>query len=1264
MAYDSSRFFTVLFGGIDNNLNFLGDTWEFDGINWFNRSSTTQPSVRAGHAMAFDSVQQKTVLFGGVVTNAGCPSGCYQGDTWVWNGTWGQLATSSAPSARAYHAMAYDSVRRKIVLFGGRDQALKGDTWELDVASGTWTNVTPPSGPNPSPRFHHAMAYDIENRVTVLFGGDTAMGASQSGETWIWDGSAWTQQFPAVGPTARYGHKMAFDTAFHRIVLFGGAEVPSGSLKNDTWSWNGTTWIEDVHTPIPSARLNHAMAYDSDRDQVVLFGGVANGQPVVDGVSTWQWHSLGDDDAAQLDFQGNVVFPADLDPSEPIVEEEIDMDTGYVADLYPGLNTSLDTWYPEFPCEPDIGGTVPLEASNPDLDAELAAEGITGATPQEIADALSTWEDAIDQVARLEVDNLPTSPPVTASYTPPSPPHCVDPGCGYVFGGRDIVFVHGLDTQHLLDKINGLPAANTAWHPVTSFPGSIQNPEFYGTGYYKLKANAYWHQHIKRFLKDRGIQNRYLIVAFSSNDRLELGVQAILTQIGDAMGPQGIGVVDPSNRNDTTKFGTPSFVIISHSTGGLVSDVAMAAAAAHPNLNAQFIPPLCKAHIAAAGAFSGSRLATAAVALSGFAATVTPDWVCELARKSLFSTAGPACPIVFNTVKDSVLVDLVPLVTQSKWGGYISAMPVPTLTVIGGHPSLYGPLKFLLQPGFDDGVLTINSQVANPNSTLLWPSGFAPKPFFALNKLFDMGVAFAGNQPEVGLRSPTRAILYYRDQVLDRFLNPLSFFALPGPLVAAGATPYVSPTGMLQPVGHEYAMANGFNPMRRYPRHYSFLQSAADHFQGTTDITGQDIYYGDTYPFLFHEHNFEETRVITDPQVYANVPMPIYGDNQPLLSNATVPKVKETLRGKKVSFKRKIFQRLFPKGLWIWKRRYHLLEGWRDKVQFDYVYDSVLKHAPSYTCGVNPADDCNGNGIPDTCDIANGTSTDCNHNGIPDSCDIANGTSRDDNHDGVPDESRAKMLNLSTRLRVQTGNNVMIGGFIITGNALKDVALRGIGPSLSQFGIPGVLADPTLKLNAANLIENDNWQDYPQGGPLSGLNLGLQDPKEAGIVATLQPASYTAILAGNNGTAGTGLLELYDTNSAADSELANISTRGFVETGSTVMIGGFILGGGCNQGTGIVIRGIGPSLASFGLSPLLVDPTLELRDSNGVLLISNDDWQDDPVQAATLAAKGLALSNAKEAGIYAFLPSGAFTAILAGKDGGTGIGLLEIYNVH
>ena len=140
-------------------------------------------------------------------------------------------------------------------------------------------------------------------------------------------------------------------------------------------------------------------------------------------------------------------------------------------------------------------------------------------------------------------------------------------------------------------------------------------------------------------------------------------------------------------------------------------------------------------------------------------------------------------------------------------------------------------------------------------------------------------------------------------------------------------------------------------------------------------------------------------------------------------------------------------------------------------------------------------------------------------------------------------------------------------------------------------------------------------------------------------------------------------MEVYDTTPAASSQLANISTRGFVQTGDNVMIGGFILGGNTGN-TSVAVRGIGPSLSQSGLSNVLADPTLELRDSNGALLVANDNWQDDPVSAAQLTAHGLAPQNSLESGIFASLPPGAFTAILAGKNGGTGIGLVEIYNVH
>lgn len=260
----------------------------------------------------------------------------------------------------------------------------------------------------------------------------------------------------------------------------------------------------------------------------------------------------------------------------------------------------------------------------------------------------------------------------------------------------------------------------------------------------------------------------------------------------------------------------------------------------------------------------------------------------------------------------------------------------------------------------------------------------------------------------------------------------------------------------------------------------------------------------------------------------------------------------------------------------------------------------------------------------------------------------------------------AKALNISTRARVETGGSVMIGGFIITGTAPKTVAIRGIGPSLHDFGVSDFLADPTLELRGADgvlIAKNDNWQDNStQAAQLSNFGLGLHNSDESGIVTTLDPAkSYTAILAGKDNGTGVGLVEIYDVSEGADSQLANISTRGLVQTGTNVMIGGFILGAGDNAK--VAVRGIGPSLGQFGLSPVLADPTLELHDSNGALLLSNDDWQTDSASATQLSAHGLAPTNPKESGIFASLPAGAFTAVLAGKNGGTGLGLVEIYNV-
>jgi glucose/arabinose dehydrogenase len=250
-------------------------------------------------------------------------------------------------------------------------------------------------------------------------------------------------------------------------------------------------------------------------------------------------------------------------------------------------------------------------------------------------------------------------------------------------------------------------------------------------------------------------------------------------------------------------------------------------------------------------------------------------------------------------------------------------------------------------------------------------------------------------------------------------------------------------------------------------------------------------------------------------------------------------------------------------------------------------------------------------------------------------------------------------LNISTRSHVETGDNVMIGGFIITGNVDKRVILRAIGPSLPQF-VPNPLTNPTLELHGSTgalIASNDNWRDT-QEAEIIQSQLAPTNDLESAIIATLAPGSYTGIVQGNNGGSGAGLVEVYDLDAAAASTLGNISTRSFVQTGDDRLIGGFILGSN-GGGAHVIIRAIGPSLPQ--LSNTLADPTLELRDGNGGLIRFDDNWQDDQSQAAQITASGLAPTNPLESAISADLLPGNYTAIVGGKNGGTGIGVVEIY---
>jgi Putative Ig domain len=258
--------------------------------------------------------------------------------------------------------------------------------------------------------------------------------------------------------------------------------------------------------------------------------------------------------------------------------------------------------------------------------------------------------------------------------------------------------------------------------------------------------------------------------------------------------------------------------------------------------------------------------------------------------------------------------------------------------------------------------------------------------------------------------------------------------------------------------------------------------------------------------------------------------------------------------------------------------------------------------------------------------------------------------------------ANAMLVNISTRLLVQTGAKVGIGGFIITGTDAKKVLIRGLGPTLTRFGVPNALQDPVLELHdstSAVVISNDDWK-IPQETDIAATGKAPPDDHESAILLTLQPGSYTVIESGKNGTSGVGLVEVYDLDAVANAHLSNISTRGFVQTGANVMIGGFIVSG-ANGSLNLIVRALGPSLAQFGVPNPLADPLLGLYDANGTLIISNDNWKDS--QQAAIQNSGFHPPNDLDSAILVTLPTGNYTAIVTGKNGGTGVGLVEVYRL-
>lgn len=262
---------------IDTAENALAASSDLEAVttNW----TPAYPTARSWHAMAYDSSREVVVLFGGYYSYGG-----FLDDTWEWDGTkWQKRNPLNHPSARQGHAMAYDAARGVVVLFGGDDGSPRDDTWEWDGTD--WIECNPSN--DPGMRYLHAMAYDTVHEVVVLFGGANVAGDLD--DTWEWNGTEWIPQNPAAQPTARSGHGMAYDSARGVAVLFGGND--NSGARDDTWEWDGTNWMERSPADHPTPRAYHAMAYDSVRQVVVLFSGSSASYGWC-WDETWEWDGM------------------------------------------------------------------------------------------------------------------------------------------------------------------------------------------------------------------------------------------------------------------------------------------------------------------------------------------------------------------------------------------------------------------------------------------------------------------------------------------------------------------------------------------------------------------------------------------------------------------------------------------------------------------------------------------------------------------------------------------------------------------------------------------------------------------------------------------------------------------------------------------------------------------------------------------------------------------------------------------------------------
>lgn len=273
LVYDSARGVVVLFGGA----NYFSDTWEWDGVNWIQRTPANSPSPRYAHVMSFDSARGVAVLFGGYSQI----NSQRLDDTWEWDGiNWTQKFPANHPSPRMDSTLAYDSARGVSVLFGGNTSSFNDETWEWD--GNNWIQRLPVN--SPPGRHSHTMVYDSKRGVTVLFGGYPGQ---LSHDTWEWDGINWIERQPSTYPQSRFEHAMAYNSVRGVTVLFGGfLGWNPYTVSDETWEWDGSNWKKVSLEVRPNARDYHAMTYDSARKVIVLFAGYDGTNPLGD---TWEY---------------------------------------------------------------------------------------------------------------------------------------------------------------------------------------------------------------------------------------------------------------------------------------------------------------------------------------------------------------------------------------------------------------------------------------------------------------------------------------------------------------------------------------------------------------------------------------------------------------------------------------------------------------------------------------------------------------------------------------------------------------------------------------------------------------------------------------------------------------------------------------------------------------------------------------------------------------------------------------------------------------